>query len=408
MLGDAGSGSIPFLSTHYRVTEALGGPVTLPPNRRSVLLLVDCVLHRAEKGGDEAAPDTSGHAAAPPLTDAFIEHLAACIVSVAKRAAHDEMQRAQRRGQASQADSVRSNKGAEDPRGDLEEGDLNVDNEIECSDDTGSLPIRAQSPLAEDFSVVSPDNPSGSILSARGPGAAPRGKGTSQDKWRHMEVFCAQSIHDVTLSLSEKFWLAMSRTDGYGGQLLGQAVSGGLDSIRTWVTCCVIWGACVGKECENHMIPRRDSRLPPSRVTLRRTIRDFEVLIDEMRSCQQMEVLSVAEEKCALSGSGSMVSQISDSVEFILRAFKVMEIRRMEISRGDVSSLFIKGLVHATKSASFGPGNDTSRKELHIGQLISVHCGHNGFPLAEDLKALTEFVSSINGNADNVTSVSTY
>ena len=79
-------------------------------------------------------------------------------------------------------------------------------------------------------------------------------KSASQAAW--LGKFCGQGISTSNDSIHplEKVWIALARTNGSCGQLLGQAVSAKNchDSVRSWLCCLVVWGP----------IAANDSRMP--------------------------------------------------------------------------------------------------------------------------------------------------
>lgn len=385
---------------------------------------MDTIIRNTDKSAAER-PSVSldgsvSEMASLPLTEEFVEHLAACIVGVARRAAYEEMQRVKRemRLSESRVDSSDMEMGGTEENAPLASHSLGLAGGMTTEDSVGydnddmmsptergekETGVMSPAPLSNPrararttssaSSSTSPDHSlSANSIGPNSVGA--RKKISGVDKWAQMEVFCSQSIHDSALTMPEKFWLALSRTDGYCGQLLGQAVSGGLDGIRAWIVCCVVWGAVGCSDDDVDSIPRRDSRLPASRATLCSTIQDFEVLINQLGSSQQLDSMG------AVSGS-RMPPIIDDSVAFIHRAFRVLEIRRKEISRGMLSSLHINEYKYAIRTLPAHGSTDMAvnkrQRALYVGDLISVHCGHNGFPLKEELSILSEFVNSVVG-----------
>ena len=113
-----------------------------------------------------------------------------------------------------------------------------------------------------------------------------------------MENFCGRNLRDETISSPwEKVWIAVGRIDSGCGQLLGQALGKGLDSMRTWMAALVIYS------------PRTavDRKMPKGSGSIFRALLDLSLLMDELHPRELARdpcVVFLKQALTALAGEG--------------------------------------------------------------------------------------------------------
>jgi hypothetical protein len=235
-----------------------------------------------------------------------------------------------------------------------------------------------------------------------------------------LNYICSVSVTgDSTLTPFTKLWVVLARIDGGSGQLLGQAVRGGYDGFRAWLCSLLVWGTA------GRAFP--DRSLPASKTTLQRAVRELSVLVEESRNSElrlSVVVIFILEALQGLArrleapigvhqlsvsrGEGGEEST-STSVESLSPASSsgtVTSLCNLEANCG-LSSCYEQlpqsavtqrgGRSYVHLDSSGGPGSDKSSASTlrvplqRLGQVLPLHCGHNGWPAHHELAAITEF-----------------
>eukprot|EP00602_Paraphysomonas_sp_CaronLab_P001552 CAMPEP_0185031342 /NCGR_PEP_ID=MMETSP1103-20130426/18760_1 /TAXON_ID=36769 /ORGANISM="Paraphysomonas bandaiensis, Strain Caron Lab Isolate" /LENGTH=795 /DNA_ID=CAMNT_0027566839 /DNA_START=592 /DNA_END=2979 /DNA_ORIENTATION=+ len=428
LLGD-GSGRVPVHCREYRVASALGLPVTIPEGRSHICRLVErCLMQRkgdyklssnvgwsdhengvttggtsgGSLGNDEISEEVSASTQASScgvleltdmrITEEFVEHFAACCVNISRRASAEEISRSRSRCQP-EADIARTNTSVTTSLEINGSGDDSDDEGVyfhPTTDIAGSTFPEAQEMESSVTTMIEAPRPSNNEpLSGQDRSVYPH------NKWVQMEVHCSKSITDSSMSMVEKFWLALSRADGCCGELLGQSVSHGLDGIRAWVACYVIWGGNTGSS--DARVASFDTCLPSSRTSVERAVQDMKVLIAQLRDSHQQP---------PGSESPTIPSLYDPPVDacmlFIAEAMEVMLIQQQQIASGDIRGLHLDGVSHLLlEDTTETMKNARCRARLKLGQLISVHCGHNGWPHRDELNLLANQLMDIKAKCDH-------
>jgi len=169
---------------------------------------------------------------------------------------------------------------------------------------------------------------------------------SSKDEWLH--TFCSLDVTSdrhmgVQLSVLEKVWVVLGRTDGGCGELLGQAVAKGYDGVRNWACCFLIWSA--------RATP--DVLLPRSRTDLKQTISSLRELMN------------------------NPTNELDDdpTLKFIIDGLEVLLLR-------------LEATKHLTDTM------DSQMQLCDIGSLIPLHCGHNGWPGSAPIGSMMRLLTS--------------
>eukprot|EP00598_Pedospumella_elongata_P005315 CAMPEP_0184979772 /NCGR_PEP_ID=MMETSP1098-20130426/9913_1 /TAXON_ID=89044 /ORGANISM="Spumella elongata, Strain CCAP 955/1" /LENGTH=960 /DNA_ID=CAMNT_0027503105 /DNA_START=470 /DNA_END=3352 /DNA_ORIENTATION=- len=123
---------------------------------------------------------------------------------------------------------------------------------------------------------------------SQGQGQA-QGAPSSRKEW--LEQFCATPLRDPapgaitsnansgrtgssasSVSPQLKAWAAVGRINGGSGQLLGQALRGGIESVRAWICALLVWTPQAAA----------DASLPAGCTTISGAIKDLNLLIEEL------------------------------------------------------------------------------------------------------------------------------
>jgi hypothetical protein len=336
---------------------------------------------------------------APPLTEGFIEYFAACVVDIAQRA-----QRAESHRKRHQILSQTS------PALPLSQQGNNFENYLfqDQGEDT-------EGPDDEENRERGAGRGSG----PQSPASASSLKPSRPNKWRTLEEYCSRSLIDPQLSLVEKVWLIISRTDGECGQLLGQAVVERYDGIRAWVLSYLLWGSLSKPDAGAHSASSSrewqqsnnssllhlplDSTLPASRSDFSRAISELTFLISqhdlESQSCPSSTASPPPSSPSSSSSpqtpsldldEQSLNPQLLEHVFFVTLAMETFQRKRNELSAS------VTEATHRVSPLSKQDQLIGSPLSLAaIGKLVSVHCGHNGWPNREELSQFTEYISEI-------------
>ena len=174
----------------------------------------------------------------------------------------------------------------------------------------------------------------------------------SKTAW--LDKFCAQNIGSAnnTLHPLEKYWIALARLNGSCGQLLGQAIGAKHchDSVRSWLCCLLVWEPTA----------KFDGQLPSSSTNLQTCLKELTELVD-------LYPESLKEDT---------------AVQFILHT-----LRHIRMYLDDLAS---------SKSSLITKASSTNTP-LENTSLISLHCGHNGWPNYDSLDAMANFIKDAGG-----------
>ena len=166
--------------------------------------------------------------------------------------------------------------------------------------------------------------------------------------------FCGQNVDasNNTLHPLEKYWIVLARLNGSCGQLLGQAIASRHchDSIRSWLCCLLVWEPTA----------KFDRQLPSNSTDLQTCVKELMDLVD-------LYPESLSEDT---------------AVHFVLHTLRQIKLYLDELASSK-SSLITKA-----------SGTSTS---LESTSLISLHCGHNGWPTFDDLNTMANFIKDIAG-----------
>lgn len=225
-------------------------------------------------------------------------------------------------------------------------------------------------------------------------------------KWSHMDQWCKQSIHDEHLSMDEKLWLAVSRTDGGSGQLLGQAVSKGLDGIRTWICCYVLYctpavestGKWNGHSSTSGATPfvYEDNKLPQSKTTFKQALSELYILLRQIFDSQ-----------ISYGSTSTLEVDIEHSILFVVRSWECLHRRhvQMQIPLACQHLYHLPGVLPmqaltSTANNSLDTTKINERRNENVllrqyvsGELLTVHCGHNGSYGLEEMRMFMSLVT---------------
>jgi hypothetical protein len=162
--------------------------------------------------------------------------------------------------------------------------------------------------------------------------------GKIQDPKEFLNSYCSQDVHAPRVSDScstpiQRIWTSLMRLNNGCGQLLGQSVGKGVDDIRAFLSCMLVW--------RDGAWP--DSSIPDSCTTPAQCLEDLRRLVEAYPS----------------------VLGHNSSIQFVINTLEAVISRLVETEEA-------KG----------------EEKTNFLGTLITLHCGHNGWPGAEALGAL--------------------
>eukprot|EP00602_Paraphysomonas_sp_CaronLab_P013816 CAMPEP_0185041582 /NCGR_PEP_ID=MMETSP1103-20130426/41078_1 /TAXON_ID=36769 /ORGANISM="Paraphysomonas bandaiensis, Strain Caron Lab Isolate" /LENGTH=770 /DNA_ID=CAMNT_0027581383 /DNA_START=370 /DNA_END=2682 /DNA_ORIENTATION=+ len=355
LFGDSSCGSIPVLSREYRVANALGLPVSISNRRRHVHQYVESILsqHRSrntlvlEEGRHKV--DVAGdnyfrsHAKDPVyanelnddtvlcctggqlLSEDFVEHFAACCMHFFQHASPEAHR------------SVSHDL--------VEEG---ISNDDGVSPDSFA-PVQSCSHQESSRKHVY----SSTQTQPKNEDVQPCVTMNSNNNWTEV-------------------WEVIARVDGCCGQSLGEAVVKGLDGIRAWVACFIIWGA--------RRVPLYTC-FPSVGITVQESIRDINRLLYEIEDSRKQPGFTL-----------QSVSSLNECMVFISKAFEVILIRQQQIASGYIRVPQINGMSDLSTAKAKGAERDTG---LSIGHVIPVHCGHNGWPHDTELNILLHYLEEV-------------
>jgi hypothetical protein len=238
----------------------------------------------------------------------------------------------------------------------------------------------------------------------------------TSNKWRQLEEYCSRDLNDSHLTLVEKVWLIIARTDGECGQLLGQAAIDRFDGIRSWTVSYLLWGA-LSKPCVSFardwpqsnnsslLTLPKDITLPASRSDFSRAISELKYLLAQ-HDLQTLPSTSSSQSPPLCSSSSSQIAPHHDenplqSIEssqfdhffFVTLAMEIFQMKRNELSTIVRNSKQQQDQASAS-SASLSP-ESSSWSSSSVGKLVPVHCGHNGWPNRDELSQFSEYFSEI-------------
>ncbi len=289
---------------------------------------------------------------------------------------------------------------------------------IELISSTGSINNHAPS-AACDLSAsderrdedeeAGPQSPSKFSQHLRQPQVAPP-QFSSQREF--LDYFCSLRVTDhnlpdphgrsvsVALTPHTKLWVALARIDGGSGQLLGQAARAGYDGFRAWLCSMIVWSAA-GRATPDSSLPRKRSTLQQAvaelseilaeneseflgtkvevtfvRDALQAVARRTEAPLSSRgsgaarrvghRGGEEEEEVGDLEENAQLNGSGRPASSVSTPH-----------------SRCCEQPVMMASSAHSSCShISNSAGMTSASPAPHVGHVVPLHCGHNGWPSA--------------------------
>lgn len=301
---------------------------------------------------------------------------------------------------------------------------------------------------------------------------------SSRREW--LEAFCGLSIYadsssDTRLccNASMKAWATVARVDGGSGQLLGQALAKGVDSVRCWVSSYIVW--------KNYS--SADQTLPRGATTLPTALKELEELATTLHEAELGNIQSISflrqafaciikrqeahkfhnpsespllmgaasyhtlhaagdgdfraddqrgiEEGWTSSNSGANAAAASDSGrlrEDIVTCLGGDNCHLLRCLRGNQclhsTFLFLSNFIHPVScwhkvrsclstnpyipvescaadidSTTRGDAGYLNRNRVgsssshYVGQIIPLHCGHNGWPSNYNIKTFNDFLT---------------
>mmetsp|Transcript_17124 Transcript_17124/g.28612 ORF Transcript_17124/g.28612 Transcript_17124/m.28612 type:complete len:1081 (+) Transcript_17124:109-3351(+) len=329
------------------------------------------------------------------ISVAFVQHFAACVISLGRRAAvaaNLNKKKASGDGSSPEVDMTGFGLHAKALQLDSEDReDTSSGEESDGSDDEGDVEANKTASGAADHAPGCQCGHSHAV--------------PQKGKLALLEQFCSQSLTDsVKLSWEERVWVAISRTEGGSGGLLGSSVKGGADKIKAWILSAVMWGndmASINK-CV-------DDALPPSRTTLSEAAADLCVLLSEKQQTlnsgynvdfqsSDMEMhrtgsTSRAETKNQYAARKSNditktdFDDTDDTVLFVIRALQALRQKQLI-----VSAELKREIATDSDSESGVDVHDRTSRFRNIGRLLTVHNGHNGWLGAPALQLFMSYV----------------
>jgi len=211
----------------------------------------------------------------------------------------------------------------------------------------------------------------------------------------------------------ERAWIALARTNGGSGQLLGQALAGDLDGVRCWLCSVVVWSS---RAASDPLMPQGAGRADALKCSEDLRLLTNDLYPDSLGRDDAVlfarDVMALISQRSALrsfalaTAPRSFVDEISSTCSHKSGSFLefLSSWRRRpysSISEGaddaldGASSSASASSASASGGAGVGVGavgGSPLGKVLtadQIGRVISVHCGHNGWPQS-GLPALVE------------------
>lgn len=197
---------------------------------------------------------------------------------------------------------------------------------------------------------------SGSVDSRDADGLTPK-------EW--LENFCGTNIRDASLSPWEKVWVAVARVDSGTGQLLGQALGKGLDSIRTWLVSLVLYGP---RAPVDHKMPRGSGNV-------------FRAAAELAELCEVLHPRELGKDPV---------------VAYVRSALEALKVRVRASAAGNRAGFYVERLPPAGASVGTCAGAEGEESgalqplcgaDIGVGRVIALHHGHNGWPAPSELSA---------------------
>ncbi len=413
------------LATHVVLGDSTWYAHSLPPEYVLASHLNSEVLPHSEDATDmlRDLEDLSR-----PLQERAVAHLFACILDTARRSTSLQARRqgAGRSRRSDMCDSVEGKRGH--PAG--------TDDEDQDGSNRGRLAAALQSTVQ----TIGKINAQGSIVASSSSHdgiddedsrlPALSGESVGRDRPQETEAqtetqfpdfssqrqfldyLCSLNVVSSTSTLTPhtKLWVAVARIDGGSGQLLGQAVRGGYDGFRAWLCSLLVWGAA-GRAF-------RDKSLPSGRSSVQAAAREVSVLVDEQ--CRD-ELLLSPPAVFIRDALASLAKRVESPVQIQLAtaANSTTGGGRGALSCGAPTLCSLEANIapcqaHCehmpctalpTQGRSYSHANASecdvdSAEGRHkqrlrsFGQVIPLHCGHNGWLTHDELGALTEFFTA--------------
>lgn len=147
-------------------------------------------------------------------------------------------------------------------------------------------------------------------------------------------------------------WMSLAKIDGGGGYCLSHVITKGYDVLRAWICDLVIWN--------NQLLGVSDRSLS--------IIGSLQSSINEI----QMRLPALVFTGCPLT---------KDDVEFLLRGLKLLH------QRSKLHPQVVDNNNNNTDVSESGKGNGGE-----VGKVVSLNCGHNGWPAPLALAALSNSI----------------
>lgn len=327
------------------------------------------------------------------MSESFVQYFAACVVNIARRASAAEAFR--KKNQSSTSHSLNSLSTSR-------AGNNSLTNYL-FQDDLEPHPDDATASDLADSSEENNLESSSQFAKGRNTNQLQQAFQPRSNKWKQMEEFCSRPLlplKDPRMTLVEKAWLIIARVDGECGQLLGQAVLEKYDGIRSWVVSYLLWGALSIPASSHHNsnpslnnLPT-DSTLPPSRSDLSRAISELKYLLhdNDLRLSPSSNSPLPVPDLDPRPQLGDFSDQKNDLSHFffVLIAMEIFQIKRNEIAQ----HLRQHRLLHQQLLSHQVPST-SSLSPSSLGKLVTVHCGHNGWPNQEELTHFSNYFADI-------------
>jgi hypothetical protein len=418
VLGDS-VWTIRSLPRQYAIASYDNAPVPAPPGFTTQELL----LH--------------ANTSSEPLKEEFIVHLFACLLDVNKRVAAKAQTKKMRAANGICLSPQMGQGDIESGLGDDSLGDLSMsEDSADHFDTSGESHFRSSGASAADdalMALLGSDDSFGAVslmeekagagkgMQAYLQGAARRRPGGGAG-W--LADFCGKNIQDARSGLGavEKVWICAARVDGGSGQLLGQALSGGVDGLRCWVCSHIVWSARAS----------HDTVLPLRRTSIGTAINELGFLMDaghptELRNDDAVVFIKAAFEALAKrtadcsreaartflyalpssdapssslitsssssSSTSAYLSQYLPSFLNLSDACATGQERDVEAGRGEMRVL-PEMRVDRNIFPPHGDDGNEMGDSVCVGRVVPLHTGHNGWPTQADLDTLTALITA--------------
>ena len=220
-----------------------------------------------------------------------------------------------------------------------------------------------------DGSGSPPRRGSGSVDSRDADGLTPK-------EW--LENFCGTNLRECALSPWEKVWVAVARVDSGTGQLLGQALGKGLDSIRTWLVSLVLYGP----------------RAPTDRKMPRGSGDVFRAAAELAELCEGLHPRELGKDPVVAYVRGAL-----DALAARVRASAAGDRTGFHADRLPSPAAAAAAAARVGMGMGGGGGGGGGVEEggaltplcgadIGVGRVIALHHGHNGWPAPSELAAL--------------------